>query len=353
VAAEGAPDIYADVMGDIRVAIIGYGLAGSVFHGPLIASTPGLSVATVVTSNAQRADAARRAHPEARVLSDAGEVWQRAREHDLAVIAAPNQAHVPLARRALDAGLAVVVDKPLAPTADEARALVSEAESADLMLSVFHNRRWDSDQLTLRRLIAEGELGDVRRYESRFERWRPEPGQTRWHHLATPAEGGGVLLDLGSHLVDQALLLFGPVRHVYGEVSNRRGPAADDDAFVALDHVSGVRSHLWASDLVGAPGPRLRVLGTGGAYVVAELDGQEEALRSGRRPAAVRPWGAEPRSRWGRLVRGVEEEPVPSEPGAWPEFYAGIVRALGDGARPPVDPWDAVTTLEVLEAARG
>jgi scyllo-inositol 2-dehydrogenase (NADP+) len=341
-------------MGELRAAIIGYGLAGSVFHGPLVASTPGLAVATVVTSNPQRVDAARRAHPEAAVVSDPDEVFERASDHDLVVVAAPNRAHVPLAHRAIEAGLAAVVDKPLAPTSAEARELVQEAERLGRLLTVFFNRRWDSDQLTLRRLISEGALGDVLRFESRFERWKPDAGSEKpWRDAAPPAEGGGILLDLGSHLVDQAVQLFGPVGRVYGEADSRRGLPAEDDAFVALEHISGARSHLWASTLAGAPGPRLRVLGTGGAYVVADLDGQEEALRSGRRPGDGQRWGVEQRSRWGRLVRGAKEEPVPSEPGAWPEFYAGVVRALRDGTPPPVDPWDAVTTLEILEAARG
>jgi scyllo-inositol 2-dehydrogenase (NADP+) len=340
-------------MSELRVAIVGYGLAGSVFHAPLIDATSGLSVATIVTANAERAKAAAGAYPEARVLARAADVWGRAADHDVAVIAAPNPAHATLVREALDAGLAVVVDKPLAPTAAEARDLVSDAERRGLPLTVFHNRRWDSDQLTLRRLIAEGALGEVLRYESRFERWSPEPTDAKpWRDSASPSEGGGVLLDLGSHLIDQALTLFGPAVRVHGEVSSRRGRAADDDAFVALEHASGVRSHLAASLVAGAPGPRLRVLGTEAAYVVAGLDGQEDALRAGLRPGRDVDWGVEPRSRWGELVRGDEREPVPSEPGAWPEFYEGLTRALREGAAPSVDPEDAVAVLEVIEAAR-
>jgi predicted dehydrogenase len=339
-------------MSALKGAIIGYGLAGSTFHAPLISSTPGLAVATVVTSDSGRREQALRDHPGTRVVSTTEELWGLADEHDFVVIAARNDAHAPLARRAIDAGLAVVVDKPLAPTAEEAATLVEHARASGKLLTVFQNRRWDSDHRTLRKLLAEGRLGDVLRHESRFERWRPEPRADAWRETEAAATGGGVLLDLGSHLVDQALQLFGPASHVYAEVENRRGSAGDDDAFVALRHRSGAYSHLWMSAVTAAPGPRLRVLGTGAAYVVAEGDGQEDALRSGRRPDDPDTWGIEPESRWGRLVKGEESEAVPTEPGAWPAFYTELERALRVGGPPPVDPSDAVATLEVIDAAR-
>jgi scyllo-inositol 2-dehydrogenase (NADP+) len=257
-------------MSDLKAAIVGYGLAGRSFHAPLIASTPGLAVATVVTADPGRREQALRDHPGAQVVPSPDELWERATEHDFVVVATRNDAHAPLARRAIDAGLAVVVDKPLAPSAEEAATLVEHARARDKLLTVFQNRRWDSDQLTLRRLLAEGRLGDVLRYESRFERWRPDLRPDAWRETAATAEGGGVLLDLGSHLVDQALQLFGPATHVYGEVDSRRGAAGDDDAFVALRHRAGTCSHLWMSLLAAAPGPRLRVLGTRAAFVVAE-----------------------------------------------------------------------------------
>jgi scyllo-inositol 2-dehydrogenase (NADP+) len=339
-------------MTPLKAAIVGYGLAGSSFHAPLISATDGLAVATVVTSDRGRREQALRDHPRAHVVPTPDALWERAAEHDFAVIATRNDAHAPLARRALDAGLAVVVDKPLAPTLAEARAVVRHAESLGLLLTVFHNRRWDSDYLTLRRLISDGPLGDVWRYESRFERWRPQGRADAWRETTAPAAGGGVLLDLGAHLVDQALCLFGPPTDVYAEIANRRGAAGDDDAFVALRHRSGTCSHLWMSAVAAAPGPRLRVLGSKAGYVISEGDGQEEALRSGRRPSDSDPWGAEPQSRWGRLVRGADSEPVPSERGAWPRFYSELARALREGGPPPVDPHDAIATLEVLEKGR-
>ncbi len=339
-------------MAQVRGAVIGYGLAGSVFHAPLIASTPGLTVSAVVTGNPQRQAEARRAYPDSRVVSDPTEVFENASEHDFIVVAAPNDAHVDLTLRALDAGLAVVVDKPLAPTAAEGRAVVERAEDLGVLITVFMNRRWDSDQITLRRLLDERKLGEVLRYESRFERWRPAlSGRKVWREVSSPEAGGGVLLDLGSHLVDQALVLFGAVARVYAEVESRRG-GADDDVFLALEHRSGALSHLWASLLAAAPGPRLRVLGDRAAYIVSEVDGQEHALRSGARPSGDEAWGVEPPDRWGRMITEESSEAIASARGDWPRFYIELERALREGSQAPVDPWDAVTGLQVLDAAR-
>src|SRR3954470_10276234 len=326
----------------MRVAIIGYGLAGAVFHAPLAASTDGLEVATIVTSNPRRQEDARRDHPQARIVERADDAF----DADLVVVATPNHTHAPLAREALESDAAVVVDKPLALSAPEAGELVALGGR----LTVFQNRRWDSDQLTLGRLVRDGELGEVFRYESRFERWRPEPKPEQvWRETRTPAEGGGVLLDLGSHLVDEALRLLGPAAAVYAEIDARRGGPADDDGFVAIRHESGGYSHLRTSSVTAAPGPRLRVLGSRAAFVVDELDGQEAALRDGLRPDRDAPWGVGPP---GRLVRGEHEAPVESERGDWPAFYRGVERWLHErGEPPPVDPRDAVRVLEVIEAA--
>jgi predicted dehydrogenase len=337
---------------DLRAAIIGYGLAGRFFHAPLIAATDGLAVASVVTSSPERQAQASREHPGTRILGSAAELWERVGDYDLVVIATPNDAHAPLATEAVDRGLAVVVDKPLAMTSAEAQALIAHSARASRLLTVFHNRRWDSDQLTLARLLAEDRLGTVLRYESRFERWRPAASAEAWRDSTSPERGGGQLLDLGPHLVDQTLVRFGPVTHVYAEVDARRGAPSDDDAFIALRHASGVISHLRASAISAAPGPRLRVLGTKAAFVVRDLDGQEDALRAGARPDQVPDWGAEPESRWGRLVTGEESTPVPSERGDWPRFYVRLVRALRYGDPPPVDPQDALRTMRILEAAR-
>jgi predicted dehydrogenase len=336
---------------DLRVAIIGYGLAGRFFHAPLIAATRGLTVTSVVTSSPQRQAQVAADHPQARTLSSPDRLWERD-DHDLVVIATPNDTHVPLATAAIDHGLPAVVDKPLAVTAARAEQVVASAHRAGVLLTVFQNRRWDSDHLTLARLLAGAHLGEVIRYESRFERWRPSPKPGSWRESLPPEQGGGLLLDLGSHLVDQALTLFGPVSDVYAEVDARRGLPTDDDVFIALRHLSGPTSHLRASAVTGAPGPRLRVLGSEAAFVLTRPDSQEDRLRAGERPDTAEDWGVEAESHRGRLVTGDASVPVPGERGDWSRFYSLLVTALREGGPPPVDPTDAVAALHVLEHAR-
>lgn len=336
----------------LRVAVIGYGLAGRVFHAPLVAAEPDMEVAVVVTGDPGRAAQAARDHPGARVVADAEALWADPGAVDLAVVAAPNSAHVPLARAAVAAGVPVVIDKPLAPDAEAGAALVREAAAAGVPLSVFQNRRWDGDFLTVRRLLAEGAVGRVVRFTSRFDRWRPMVNRDAWRERPGADDAGGLLADLGSHLIDQAILLFGPPVAVYAELAAaREGARVDDDVFVALTHPGGERSHLGASMLAAAPAPRMSLVGTAATYEKHGLDGQEEALRDGCRPSDPG-WGAEPRGSWGRLYGGDGPREVPAENGAYTAFYAGVARALREGAPPPVDPSDAVAVLRVIEAAR-
>ena len=334
-----------------RVALIGYGLAGAVFHAPFIEAVDGLELAAVVTRDPERRERVQREHPHAELLESAGEVWRRRDELALVVVAAPNRAHVDLARAAIEAGLGVVVDKPFAPTAAAAHELVDLARKQAVPLTVFQNRRWDGDVLTLRRLVAEEALGSVFRFESRFDRWRPAL-RGGWRESGAEEEAGGLLYDLGSHLVDQALQLFGPARSVYAELDTRRtGAEADDDAFVAVTHESGVRSHLWMTVLAAQPAPRLRALGDRAAYVKHGIDVQEEQLLAGLRPGDAG-WGIEPEERWGSLGAGDDVRRVPTEPGAYERFYEGVVPWLRGEAPPPVDPEDAVATATVVDAAR-
>jgi predicted dehydrogenase len=222
---------------------------------------------------------------------------------------------------------------------------VALADAAGVTLSPYQNRRWDSDFLTVRALVEDGTLGDVRRFESRFERYAPANGPG--------ASGGGTLLDFGAHLVDQALVLLGPAASVYAEW-RLRDNGLDDDVFVALTHTNGARSHLSGSWSQGAPGPRFRATGATGSYVVTALmDGQEEALIAGQTPATLgADWGAEPAERWGRIHRGDDGEPVPTRNGAWNTFYPAFARAVRGEGPVPVDPRDAVATATVLDAAR-
>ncbi|MGN6160466.1 MAG: Gfo/Idh/MocA family oxidoreductase [Marmoricola sp.] len=318
----------------IRVALIGYGLAGSAFHAPLITSTSGLELAAVMTS--------RDVPPGITRVASVAELERL--DIDLVVVATPNDSHVPLAREALAAGAHVVVDKPLAVTAAEAQRLVSDAAAAGKLLTVFQNRRWDGDYLTLRDLIEDGRLGQVHRFESRFERWRPKVAAA-WRESADAVLGGGLLLDLGTHLVDQAVQLFGAVDSVYAEIAAvRPGALVEDDVFLALQHANGVVSHLWMSAVAAMPGPRMRALGDRGAWLSAELDSQEAALRRGLTPRDPG-FGENPSG----LLDG---ESWPTRSGDYAAFYSDVVRALREGSPPPVDAEDAVGVLRLLEAAR-
>ncbi|HKG94955.1 MAG TPA: Gfo/Idh/MocA family oxidoreductase [Gemmatimonadaceae bacterium] len=335
---------------DIRVGLIGFGLGGATFHAPLIATTKGMRLAAVVTSDPGRRAQAERDHPGVSVVPSADALWERAGELDLIVVTTPNRTHVPLATAALEHGLHVVADKPFAPTATEGQRLVDEARRRGRVIVPFHNRRWDGDARTLRRLLDEGALGEVHRFESRYERWRAVR-KPRWCEPDAHANAEGIIYDLGTHLVDQALWLFGHVTHVYAE-TDRRHPdvTVEDDAFLALTHASGVRSHLHARMNAAQLGPRMNVLGSRAAWVKYGMDPQEEALKAGGRPGAPA-WGEEPNDQWGRLGAGDDVRPVRTEPGAYPRFYEGVVRAARDGAPPPVAPEDAVAGLAVIDAA--
>ncbi|HSD48867.1 MAG TPA: Gfo/Idh/MocA family oxidoreductase [Actinomycetota bacterium] len=335
----------------IRVGLVGFGLGGAVFHAPLIAATPGLSLDAIVTADPERVGRARERYPSTRVLPDVDALLSSADELDLVVVTTPNRSHVPIALGAVEAGLHVLMDKPIAASSADARRLVSAAAERGVLFSVFQNRRWDGDFLTIRRLLEGNALGRVVRFESRFERWDPALG-AGWRELGAPEEGGGMLLDLGSHLVDQSIQLLGPPTSVYAEVERRRpGAEADDEAFVALVHPGGVRSHLWMSLVAGALGPRFRVLGLGGAFEKHGLDPQEQQLKDGRVPGDDG-YGIEPPERWGAIIRGGKREPVPTERGDYPRYYALLADAIDRGGPPPVPAEDAILGLEVLEAAR-
>jgi predicted dehydrogenase len=314
----------------LRVGIAGYGLAGSVFHAPLIEAVDGLDVARVMTRSGERAEQARAAHAGVQVVDSLDELMA---DVELVVIATPNSSHAEIALAGLERGLHVVIDKPMAVTAADARRV---AEAGGERVTVFQNRRWDGDYLTVQRMVREGELGQVTRFESRFERFRPQIKEG-WREEGDPALGGGTLLDLGPHLVDQAIHLFGRPETVYGEVITRReGALVDDDAFIALTHEGGVVSHLWMSAIAPLYGPRFRVSGTERGFASDGLDPQEDQLRQGMRP--------------GDPGFGEREG---LETGNYAAFYEGVRDWVQGDAAAPVDPWDAVQVLEVLEQARG
>lgn len=333
----------------IRVAIVGYGLAGSVFHGPFLAADPSFEIVAVATSNAERAASAAAAHPGARIVADTAAAL--AESPDLVVLASPPSVHREQAVAVLEAGVAVVIDKPFAPSVADADAILAASEASGAPVLVLQNRRWDADFLTLRRLLDEGALGEVVRFESTFERWSA-PKTGRWQSAIGPEQGGGILFDLGSHLVDQALVLFGPATVTAAETRVvHAGGASEDDAFVSLLHRGGVRSHLTMSRVARATGPRFRVLGTGAAFSVDGLDPQETALRHGGARVDDAGFGEVPREEWGVLTDDSGRRPVPSERGRYASFYEGVARSLQDGAPAPVDVHEALAVVAAIEQA--
>lgn len=328
----------------IRAAVVGFGLAGRVFHAPLITADAAYSLDVIVTGDPGRAADARRRHPRAEVVATLDEAL--ARQLDLVVVATPPKSHVPTALAALDAGCAVVVDKPLSVDVAGGRALIERADELGQLLTAFQNRRWDADFLTARRVLAEGMLGEPFRFESRIERWKTSESRP-WKAAATWREGGGVLFDLGAHLIDQALVLFGPAHVAYAEVAQHHG-AADDDVFVSLEHDAGVQSHLWMSRVVGQPGPRLRLLGTQAALTIDSGDVQEAQLADGMTPADAR-YGRGDAQHDGLLGVVGDLARVSSERGDYPAFYAALATALREGRLPPVHPTESLAVVQLIE----
>jgi len=328
-------------MGQLRVGIVGYGDSGRGIHARLLRAA-GHTVTVVVVRNPERAAAARADWPGVVVVPDVAALLEHSGGLDLVVVASPTGSHVAHALAVIAAAVPLVVDKPLAPDAAGAQAVVAAAAAAGVPLTVFQNRRWDSEQLTLRALLADGALGTVHRFERRWERWRPVP-KDRWKENDPVA--GGLLLDLGAHLVDSAVQLFGPPESVYAEIRALTIPTPDD-VFIALHHSGGVVSHLWAGGLTGAPGPRTRVLGSSAAYLVTSFEGEPTPFAALDEAA---PGGVDGHEGW--LVRGAERTAVPRVAGSHVDFYRAVERWLLDGGPVPVEPTDAVRTAEVLEAA--
>ena len=326
----------------VRVGLVGYGSAGRGIHAPLI-ERAGLEVAVVVTSNPERIAQVGENHPAATVVPDLDALLAGGGV-DVVVLASPSGVHREQAEAVIAAGLPLVVDKPLATTAALALEVVELAHHAEVPLTVFNNRRFDPELPALIRVRDEGLIGEIWRAEYRWDRWRPVPKQ-RWREKVTAEQGGGLLLDLHTHLVDQAVILHGRVATVYAEV-DARTTVAEDDTFLALRHESGVLSHVWSSSANGAPGPRARVNGSSGAYVIGkQFDDVSSFTEFFNEGDAV-----------GWIVRGDEREPGPVVTDAdEADFYRAVAAALAADdpqAAMPVDPRDAVHVLAVIDAAR-
>ncbi|AKU49682.1 oxidoreductase [Xanthomonas arboricola] len=330
-----------------NLAVVGYGYVGRTFHAPLIAGTPGLALHSVVSSKPQQVQAD---FPDVAVLADL-ETALADPALDAVVLATPNQTHAPYALQALAAGKHVLVDKPFALDAAQAREVVAAAAAAGRIVSVFQNRRWDADFLTVRRLIDEGQLGEVVEFHSHFDRFRPQV-RDRWRESDIP--GAGLWYDLGPHLLDQALQLFGTPQAIGADLQRQRSQARSDDYFHVTLRYPRLRVILHAGSLVADSGLRFAVHGTRGSYLKHGLDTQEDQLRAGRRPGTAG-WGVDPLP--GTLTRVDDEGRVHTHqpdttPGDYRQCYAAFRDALAGAGPAPVSGADAVQVMELLELAQ-
>jgi predicted dehydrogenase len=330
----------------MRAGIAGYGLAGRVFHAPLLKGC-GYEVASILTSNPERISQAKSDFPQAQIFDDLDTFLDSGL--DVVVIASSNIAHLPQTRAALERQIPTVVDKPMGRTVAEVKEMIELSEKKKTLLTTFFNRRWDSDSLTIKKLLATGEIGTPFRFDGRFERFRPERNLASWRENLPAEEGGGLLLDLQSHLISTALDYFGPADVVTASVRSIRG-GADDDVTVVLRHESGVDSYLAASAVSGAPGPRVRLLGSKGALVINELDPQEDALRAGEIPMGGA-WST-PMTNTAEIHQGGEVLPVDSVSGNYAAFYTLVKAAIETGSAAPVSLADALRVAEIIEEAR-
>jgi len=330
----------------LRVGIAGYGLAGRYFHAPLLKGC-GFDVAAVQTRNPERIAHALSDFPNTTVVATVEELV--AQQLDLVVVASANVVHAEYAIAAIKAGIPVVVDKPMGRTFIETQEIVTAGASAGVSVTTFFNRRWDSDALTIKKVLASGVLGQVHRMDSRFERFRPELNTTSWRENMSAADGGGQLLDLQPHLISTAIDWFGSAELVTASVRSLRG-GADDDSVLVLRHDSGVTSYLSASAVVGAPGPRIRILGTKGALVINDLDPQEALLRAGKFPENGT-WSY-PTTSQAFLHRGDVVEEIESVPGNYGHFYKAVELAITTGAPWPIPNTDALLVAAIIDQAR-
>ena len=330
----------------LRVGIAGYGLAGRYFHAPLLKGC-GFEVVAIQTGNPERTAHALSDFPNTTVVPTIEELV--ANKLDLVVVASANLVHAQHALAAIKAGIPVVVDKPMGRTLTETQEIVNAGKAAGVAATTFFNRRWDSDALTIKKVLASGVLGEVHRIDSRFERFRPELNATSWRENMSAADGGGQLLDLQPHLISTAIDWFGSAKLITASVRSLRG-GADDDSVLVLQHESGVMSYLSASAVVGAPGPRIRILGTKGALVINDLDPQEALLRAGKYPENGT-W-TYPTTSQAFLHRGDVIEEIESIPGNYGHFYRAVELAITAGVPWPIPNSDALLVASIIDQAR-
>jgi scyllo-inositol 2-dehydrogenase (NADP+) len=334
----------------VRVGLIGYGLAGQAFHAPVIRGTPGMELACILE---RKGTLAHQKYPQMRVARSLEELLSDA-EIRLCVIATPNDSHFDLARACLLAGRDVVVDKPFAPTLAEAEELVRLAEESGRLITVYQNRRWDGDFQTVKKLVESGRLGSVVEYECRYDRFRPDLKPNAWRE-SEERPGAGLLFDLGPHVIDQALLLFGEPRAITASAFRQREGTAVDDAFDVCLEYPRLRATGRARIIAYAPAPHFLLHGTKGSFQKYGMDPQEDILRSERCPDGTDwgpGWGEDPESSWGTLSPvGEPSVRVKTERGDYRGFYANVRDAIEKKAELAVTPQQALRTMRALMLA--
>ena len=333
-------------MRTVQVGLIGFGLGGRVFHAPIIHGVPGLQLAAIVQRSG---DSARTAYPDARIVRSVSELLS-IDSIELVVVTTPNPSHLDLARQCLQAGRHVVVDKPFTTTSAEAEELVRIAKECNCLITVYQNRRWDGDFQTLRQIVNGGALGQLVLFESHLERFRPKLKQEAWRELPKP--GSGLWFDLGPHLLDQALVLFGPPESMTADLRAEREGAAVDDAFDVVLHYPRMRALIRSNLLTAVPGPRFRLNGTRGSFVKHGSDPQEEALKRGESPDQPN-WGKEPAENWGTLSISegdkLTQARVPTAIGDYRRYYENVRDAVASGTPLDVSPQHALLMMQALE----
>jgi predicted dehydrogenase len=331
----------------IDVGLIGFGFAGRTFHAPVISAVDGLRLAAILQRHGSEAE---QAYPPARVVRRLDELLALDSVR-LIVIATANTSHFELAKQCLEAGRHVVVDKPFTTTYAEAAELADIAQKQQRIISVYQNRRWDGDFLTVQRLLAQNKLGRVVLYESHFDRFRPHVRDV-WRERPEP--GSGLLFDLGPHLIDQTMLLFATPDAITADVRIEREGAAVDDAFDLVFHYPKLRALLRAGVLVSTPTPRFAIQGAEGGYLKYGLDPQEDALKRGETPSGEF-WGYEAPERWGTLLEAQGDlfvkEQLPTAPGDYRQYYANVRDAILGKAALAVTPESALNVMRALELA--
>jgi predicted dehydrogenase len=333
----------------IDVGLIGFGLAGRFFHAPIISAVPGLRLSGIVQRSGSEASLL---HPNARVVKSVEELLAM-EQIRLIVVATPNDSHVSLTELCLRAGRDVVVDKPFAPSLREAEALVKLASEKKRLLTVYHNRRWDADFQSIHKLVSEGALGRMVLFETNYDRYRPNLKQNAWRERSGPATG--IFFDIGPHLIDQALQLFGTPQSLYADLRIERDAGVVDDSFdVMMYYPHGLRAILRSSIMAVVSRPRFILHGSGGSFRKELIDPLESLLRSGKVPDAES-WNVEPESNWGQATfvkdDQIVHERIPSK-GDWRSFYSGVRDAMLGTAPPPVTSQQMLDVMRALELAQ-